>query len=108
MPALRNAAANALTAGGVSEVIATEDQVKAVLAMLKSGTIPADLRSALGALGVGSKDLKRLRAGLLHLSVTSGAGPALIEPLKDSTEVKRVTAQLSKFSKRARRHRIAR
>ena len=111
VPALRSAAAKALTAGGVAEVSATEEQVTAFLAMVKSGAIPASLRSGLSALGVRGTDLKRLRAGLLTQTVTSGAGPALIEPLKDSagaTELKRVSAQLSQFSKRARRHPIAR
>lgn len=111
VPALRSAAATALTAGGVTEVTATEDQVTAFLAMVKSGAIPAQLRTALGALGVGSKDLKRLRAGLLHQTVSSGSGPALIEPLKDSAgarELRLVISQLSQFSKRARRHPIAR
>jgi hypothetical protein len=109
--ALRSAAASALTAGGVAEVIATEDQVSAFLAVVKSGALPADLRTALAGLGVGSKDLKRLRAGLLDQSMTSGVGPALIEPLKDSfgaRDIKLVASQLSKFSKRARRHPIAR
>jgi len=64
-----------------------------------------------GALGVGSRDLKRLRAGLLRQTLSSGTGPALIEPLKDSagaTELKRVISQLTQYSKRARRHPIAR
>ena len=111
VPALRSAAASALTAGGVTEVIATEDQVKAFLAMVKSGALPAPLRSALSALGIRSADLKRLRAGLLNQTVTSGAGPALIDPLKDSAaarDIRLVTAQLSKYAKRARRHPIAR
>jgi hypothetical protein len=111
VPALRSAAASALTAGGVTEVSATEDQVTAFLAMVKSGSLPADLRSSLAALGVGSKDLKRLRAGLLHQTVSSGAGPALIAPLKDAagaSELRLVISQLSKYSKRARRHPIAR
>ncbi len=59
------ARATALTAGGVTEVTATEDQVTAVLAMIKSGALPADLRTALRALGVSGADLKRLRAGVL-------------------------------------------
>ncbi len=111
VPPLRSAAASALTAGGVAEVTATEEQVTAFLAMVRSGAIPAPLRTALAALGVGSKDLKRLRAGLLTQTVTSGSGPALLEPLKDSTgarELKRAMSQLSQFSKRARRHPIAR
>ena len=60
---------------------------------------------------MGGKDVKRLRAGLLGQTVTSGAGPALIEPLKDSagaSELRQVISQLSKYSKRARRHPIAR
>jgi hypothetical protein len=108
VPALRTAAANALTAGGVAEVITTEDQVKALLATLKSSGVPAYLQTPLHALGLGSKDLKHVRAGLLHQTVTSGTGPALIEPLKDSSAVKQATSQLSKFAKRARRHPIAR
>ena len=109
--ALRRAAASALTAGGVAEVDATEDQVKAFLAAVRSGAIPAPLRTGLAALGVGGKDLKRLRAGLLDQTVTSGAGPALIEPLTGSasaSELRKAISQLSKFSKRARRHPIAR
>ena len=110
VPALRKAAANALTAGGVAEVTASEEQVTALLAMVKSGALPPQLRSALAGLGVGSKDLKRLRAGLLTQTVTSGSGPALIEPLKDSTgasKLKKAISQLSQYSKRARRHPIA-
>jgi surface antigen len=111
VPALRSAAASALTAGGVTEVTATEDQVTAFLATVKSGALLAPLRSALSALGVRSTDLKRLRAGLLTQTVTSGSGPALLEPLNDSAgarDLRLVTAQLSKYSKRARRHPIAR
>ncbi|HEV7847101.1 MAG TPA: hypothetical protein VGO83_12665, partial [Thermoleophilaceae bacterium] len=101
----------ALSAGGVTEVTATADQVTAFLAMVRRGAIPADLRTALGALGVGSRDLKRLRAGLLDQTVSSGSGPTLIAPLKDpagAKELRLVISQLSKFSKRARRHPIAR
>ena len=111
VPALRNAAANALTAGGVAEVTASEEQVTAFLAMVRSGSLPPQLRTALAGLGVSSKDLRRLRAGLLTQTVTSGSGPALIEPLKDSTgasELKKAISQLSQYSKRARRHPIAR
>ena len=109
--ALRRAAASTLAAGGVAEANATEDQVKAFLAAVRSGAIPAPLRSGLAGLGVGGKDLKRLRAGLLDQTVTSGAGPALIEPLTGSasaSELRRAISQLSKYSKRARRHPIAR
>jgi len=76
-----------------------------------SGNAHLLLRTALAGLGVGSKDLKRLRAGLLTQTVTSGSGPALSEPLKDSTgasELKAAISHLSQYSKRARRHPIAR
>jgi hypothetical protein len=111
VPGLRTAAANALTAGGVTEVVATEDQVAAFLATVKSSSIPTYLRPPLAALGVGSKDLKNVRAGLLHQTVSSGVGPVLIAPLQDPSQIsdlRLVISQLSKFSKRARRHPIAR
>ena len=111
VPALRTAAANALTAGGVAEVTPTEDQVRGFLAIVKSSGIPAYLRPALGALGVTGADLKRVRSGLLDQTVTSGLAPALIAPLKDpeqAKEIKLLISRLSKYSTRARRHPIAR
>ena len=92
VPALRSAAANALTAGGVTEVSATEDRSHVPW----DGQVRCDPGTAadgLAALGVGSKDLKRLRAGLLDQSMTSGVGPALIEPLKDAAGASELAGQ---------------
>jgi hypothetical protein len=111
VPALRAAAANALTAGGVAEVTPTEDQATAFVASVKSSGIPPYLKTPLTALGVGSADVTRLRAGMLGVTVTSASGPSLIAPLNDpdqAAELKRLISSLSKYSKRARRHRIAR
>lgn len=110
VPALRTAAARALIAGGVAEVTPTEDQVNAFLATIKASGIPGYLRTPLAGLGVGSKDLARLRAGLLTQTVSTASGPALIAPLKDAAlakDLNRVISELAAFSKRARRHPIA-
>jgi hypothetical protein len=111
VPALRTTAAHALIAGGVAEVTPTYDQVTAFLATVKSSGIPAYLRTPLGALGVGSDDLKRVRAGLLRQTASSMVGPALIAPLRDAGgagDLKQLTSELSKFATRARKHTIAR
>ncbi len=108
--ALRTAAANALTAGGVSEVIASDVAVTAFIATVKSSGIPATLSTPMRKLGVGSADLKGLRARVLDHTVTSASGPALIAPLTDSaraTSLKSLISELSKFAVRARKHPIA-
>jgi hypothetical protein len=108
--ALRTAAANALTAGGVAEVIASEAAVTAFLATVATSGIPATLSTPMGKLGVGSADLKNLRARVLDQTVSSGSGPALIAPLTDPARVnalKNLITQMSQFSARARKHPIA-
>ncbi len=78
---------------------------------MRSGGLPLSLRTPLGRLGVTHTDLKRLRAGVLHQTVTSATGPVLIAPLTNparAKELKGLTAELAKFSTRARRHPIAR
>jgi hypothetical protein len=109
--ALRTAAAKALKAGKVAEVWAFDDGVKAFIAAVRSGGIPASLRTPMGKLGVGSVDLKRLRAGVLDQTVTSAVGPALIAPLEDparAKDLKSLISELSKYAARARKHPIAR
>jgi hypothetical protein len=109
--ALRTAAANAMTAGGVSEVLAFEDEVTAFIASVQSSGIPASLSTPMRELGVGSADLERLRAGVIGRTVASAAGPVLIAPLRNpgrAIELKALISALSKFSKRARKHPIAR
>jgi hypothetical protein len=111
IPALRTAAANAMSGGGVSEVLAVDTAVTAFVATVKSTGIPASLRTPMGKLGVGSTDLKRLRAGVLDQTLTSATGPVLIAPLKDparASDLRSLISELSKFSKRARKHPIAR
>jgi hypothetical protein len=110
LPVLRAGAAHALAAGAVAEVTPTADQVTAFLATLKSTGIPTYLRAPLAALGVGSPDLKHLRAGLLDQTVSSLLGPALIAPLTDPGQAKAMrqnASELSKFAKRARQHPIS-
>jgi hypothetical protein len=109
--ALRTAAANALTAGKVAEVLALDEQVTPFFAAVQAGGIPATLRTPMGKLGVGSADLKRLRTGVLGQTLTSAVGPVLIAPLNNpdrAAELKGLISELSKFSVRARRHPIAR
>jgi hypothetical protein len=62
-------------------------------------------------LGVGSTDIKHLRAGVLGQTVTSASGPVLIAPLQNparASDLKSLIAELSKFATRARKHPIAR
>jgi hypothetical protein len=111
VPALRTAAANALTAGAVAEVVPTVAQVTAFQATVRSSGIPSTLRTSMGRLGVGASDLKRLRSGVLDQTVVTASNPVLIAPLKDPTWTRdhnRLVSELSKFAKRARRHPIAR
>jgi hypothetical protein len=109
--ALRTAAAKALIAGAVSEVLAPDKSVAAFISTVKSSGIPTYLRIPMGRLGVGSTDLEHLRAGVLGQTVTSASGPVLIAPLQNSArarELRSLIVQLQKFSVRARKHPIAR
>lgn len=109
--ALRTGAARALKAGKVAEVWAFDPAVNAFVAAVRSGGIPASLRTPMGKLGVGSVDLKRLRAGVLDQTVSSAVGPALIAPLQDparAKDLKSLISELSKYAVRARKHPIAR
>ena len=65
----------------------------------------------MGKLGVGSADLKRLRAGVLDQAANPAVGPALIAPLQDparAKDLKSLSSELSKYAARARKHPIAR
>ncbi|MFL5832010.1 MAG: hypothetical protein ACJ76X_18995 [Solirubrobacteraceae bacterium] len=108
---LRASAAKTLTSGGVAEVLASDAEVQAFIATVKSHGIPAYLGKPMGKLGVGSTDLQHLRTGVRDQSVTSAAGPVLIAPLQDAGRakaLKSLISELSSFSARARRHPIAR
>ena len=108
--ALRTGAAGALTAGGVTEVLSSEDGVAAFIAGVRSRGLARALGTPLGKLGVGSADLKRLSGFVLEQPVASAVGPVLIAPLRDparAADLKSLIAELSKFSTRARRHPIA-
>ena len=108
---LRTAAANALKAGKVPEAWAFDPDVNAFIASVRSGGIPASLRSPMGKLGVGSADLKRLRAGVLEQATAPAVGPALIAPLLDKSrakDLKSLISELSKYAVRAQKHPIAR
>lgn len=104
VPALRAAAATALTSTGAIEVIATADKIVALLTTLRTSGIPADLKAALKALGVtASSDLASVKAGLL--ASTSGGGPTLIAPLTDPARTRNIQAMatdLAAFAKAAR------
>ncbi|MGZ4332110.1 MAG: hypothetical protein ACXVFQ_22560 [Solirubrobacteraceae bacterium] len=111
IPALRAAAARTLTARGVVEAFASDAEVAAFIARVRSGGIPPSLRPALARLGVTGADLAHLRAGVLGQTVTSASGPVLIAPLTNparATELRQLTTELSQYSARARRHPIAR
>jgi hypothetical protein len=108
---LRNAAARALKGGKVPEAWAFDPAVNTFVAAVRSGGIPASLRTPMARLGVGSADLKRLRAGVLDQAATSAVGPALIAPLQDPARAKDLRAlisELSKYAVRAEKHPIAR
>ncbi len=108
---LRAAAARTLIAGNVSEVLALDDAVDAFAKGVKRNGVPASLRISMTRLGVGRTDRERLRAGVIGRSVTAAAGPVLIAPLQSDARAGNLTAlisQLSKFSKRARKHPTAR
>ena len=108
--ALRTAAAKALTAGGVSEVIASDQAVTAFIASVKSSGIPPYLSTPMAKLGVGGADLEHLRAGVVDRTVTSASGEVLIAPLKNparATELKSLISELSKYAARARKHAVA-
>jgi hypothetical protein len=108
--AFRTAAAQALTAGAVAEVIASDDDVSAFIAHVRSSGIPSSLRPALGQLGVDSAGLKHLRTGVLGQTVTSASGPVLIAPLMNpagAQELKQLIGELATFAARARKHPIA-
>ncbi len=108
---LRSAAANALKAGNVPETWAFDPAVNAFVAGVRSGGIPVSLRAPMGKLGVGSADLKRLRAGVLDQAANPAVGPALIAPLQSpvrASELRSLISELSKYAARARKHPIAR
>jgi hypothetical protein len=108
---LRTGAAKALKAAKVPEVWAFDPAVNAVMAAVRSGGIPASLRTPMGKLGVGSADLRRLKAGVLGQAVNPAVGPALIAPLTDpgrAKDLKSLISELSKYAVRARKHPIAR
>ncbi len=108
---LRTAAAAALTAGGVAEVLAFDTEVEAFVAEVKSAGIPATLRSPMAKLGVAPADFKVLRAGVLERTVASAVGPVLIAPLKNEAragELQGLISELSTYSTRARKHPTAR
>jgi hypothetical protein len=72
---------------------------------------PEDPGGGVDPLGVGGADLRRLRAGVLDQSMTAAVGPVLIAPLQSperASELRSLISELSKFSKRARKHPIAR
>jgi hypothetical protein len=111
LPALRAAAARTLTAQGVVEVFASDAEVAAFIAGVRSHGIPSSLRLPLGRLGVTGAGLAHLRAGVLGQTVTSASGPVLIAPLRNparATELRQLATELSRYSTRARRHPIAR
>jgi hypothetical protein len=111
LPGLRTAAAKSLKAGKVPEVWAFDPAVNAFIAGVRSGGIPTSLRVPMGKLGVGSDDLKRLRAGVLDQAANPAVGPALIAPLQSperASELRSLISELSKYSARARKHPIAR
>ena len=108
---LRTAAAKALKAGKVPEAWAFDPDVNAFIAAVRSGGIPASLRTPMGKLGVRNADLKRLRAGVLDQAANPAVGPALIAPLLDpgrAKDLKSLISELSKYAVRARKHPIAR
>jgi hypothetical protein len=106
VPALRATAAAALVATGTAEVTATSSQVASLQLAARVHGVPADLRSALGRLGVQGQDLGRAR---LSLEASAGGGPALIAPLADSARtnnIRAIASGLSSFASSARRQPI--
>jgi hypothetical protein len=105
LPALRSAAAGALTAGQVAEVTVGADVVAQGIAAVKSGNFPATLKAGLANLGVGAADLKRMRSGAA--SVPALGGGCLIEPLQEVSQDTQLASALTQWSAKARAHPIA-
>ena len=111
LPPLRTAAANALGAGGVAEVYPSEEAVTAFVASVRRSGLPSSLSGPLARLGASGADVKRLRTGVLDQSVVSATDAVLIKPLTDADRAKTrqvLVKELSAFSRRTRRHRLAR
>jgi len=111
LPALRTSAVNALKAGGVAEVIANPDAVGAFLSAVRRSGLPSYLTGPLTRLGLGRADLKHVRAGVLDQTASGASGPVLIASLGDPNRArtrKTLVKEMSAYSLRARRHRLAR
>jgi hypothetical protein len=105
---LRTAAALALRSTGATEVVVSTGHVSTVQAQVSAHGVPADLRVALGRLGVSRSQLAAVRAGLL---VNSSGGAVFIAPLGDSARSQNLNTlakELAAFARRARRSPIAR
>jgi hypothetical protein len=111
LPPLRTAAANALRAGGATEVAASEEAVAALVASVRRSGLPSYLTRPLGRLGASAADIRRLRSEVPKHSVVSASGPILLKPLDDTDRARTrqvLVNELAAFSRRARRHRLAR
>ena len=110
---LRSAAAAALRAGNVAEVVVTGDQMVAFQRRVRSRGVPADLTALLARLGIRGGGLARVRAGLLddRIAAISLGGPALVAPLTSAGEnaaLHSLIGELNRYASAARRHPIAR
>src|SRR5207244_11729177 len=86
-------------------------EAAACISAVRSRGLARALGTPLGKLGVDSTDMKRLSASVLEQHVASAVGPVLIAPLRDparAADLRSLTAELSKYSTRARRHPIER
>ncbi len=108
LPSLRAAAAAALHAGGVAEVVVSAGDVSVFQSTVRAGGVPSDLAALLKRLGVQGADLSRAKASLLG---SSAGGPALIAPLDDparTRNLRSLASELKTFSRDARRRPITR
>jgi hypothetical protein len=108
VPSLRAKALAALQSTGAVEVVATPADVLALQTDVRAGGVPADLKAALGRLGVRGGNLAGVRDALL---ATSPGGPVLIAPLADparTQNLKAMRAELARYSRAARRSPLAR
>jgi hypothetical protein len=108
MPSLRASAAATLTSTGAAEVTVSAGDVAVLQAAVRSGGVPAELKAALARLGVGGRDLARVKDALLGDSV---GGPVLIAPLADRARTKNIQAmatELAAFARKARHRPIVR
>lgn len=108
---LRRKAHAALRHAGARELRPTAAQVATIKSQVAAHGLPADIVSALRAVGLDSAQIAALQAGLLAAPDASLTRPALLAPLVDPTALasaRRMAAALRSYARRAKRDPLAR